>query len=64
MTFPKNNGSLSELQFRVIGLVENNPLVNQGELSKNLGISWGGVTNILKSWLLKGRSKYKFLIKK
>lgn len=63
MTFPKNNGSLSELQFRVIGLVENNPLVNQGELSKNLGISWGG-NYYLKELVAKGAVKIQIFSKK
>lgn len=47
----------SELQFRVLGLLESNPHLTQRELSKSLGVSLGGVNYCLNALFAKGLVK-------
>jgi EPS-associated MarR family transcriptional regulator len=47
----------SELQFRVLRLLESNPHLSQRELSKSLGVSLGGVNYCLNALILKGSIK-------
>jgi len=44
----------SELQFRVLRLLESNPQLTQRELSKSLGASLGGVNYCLNALISKG----------
>ncbi len=57
MTSPDNNALTSELQFRVMRLLEANPQMNQRELSKSLGVSLGGVNYCLNALAAKGLIK-------
>jgi len=57
MTSPDNNSLTSELQFRVMRLLEANPQMNQRELSKSLGVSLGGVNYCLNALVAKGSIK-------
>ena len=57
MTSPDNNSLTSELQFRVMRLLEANPQMNQRELSKSLGVSLGGVNYCLNALAAKGLIK-------
>jgi len=43
----------SELQFRVLRLLESNPHLTQGRLSKSLGVSLGGVNYCLNALIAK-----------
>lgn len=47
----------SELQFRVLRLLESNPHLTQRELSKSLGVSLGGVNYCLNALVAKGSVK-------
>jgi EPS-associated MarR family transcriptional regulator len=47
----------SELQFRVLRLLESNPHLTQRELSKSLGVSLGGVNYCLNALVAKGLVK-------
>jgi EPS-associated MarR family transcriptional regulator len=47
----------SELQFRVLRLLETNPHFSQRELSKSLGVSLGGVNYCLNALIAKGAVK-------
>jgi EPS-associated MarR family transcriptional regulator len=47
----------SELQFRVLRLLESNPHLTQRELSKSLGVSLGGVNYCLNALVVKGSVK-------
>lgn len=47
----------SELQFRVLRLLESNPHLTQRELSKALGVSLGGVNYCLNALVAKGSVK-------
>ncbi len=47
----------SELQFRVLRLLESNPHLTQRELSKTLGVSLGGVNYCLNALVAKGSVK-------
>ncbi len=47
----------SELQFRVLRLLESNPHLTQRELSKSLGVSLGGVNCCLNALIAKGLVK-------
>ncbi|MEN9916934.1 MAG: hypothetical protein RLY40_866 [Pseudomonadota bacterium] len=47
----------SELQFRVLRLLEVNPRLTQRELSKSLGVSLGGVNYCLNALVAKGSVK-------
>jgi EPS-associated MarR family transcriptional regulator len=47
----------SELQFRVLRLLESNPSLSQRELSKILGVSLGGVNYCLNALISKGSIK-------
>jgi EPS-associated MarR family transcriptional regulator len=47
----------SELQFRVLRLLESNPHLNQRELSKSLGVSLGSVNYCLNALISKGSIK-------
>jgi EPS-associated MarR family transcriptional regulator len=47
----------SELQFRVLRLLESNPHLSQRELSKSLGVSLGGVNYCLNALISKGSIK-------
>jgi EPS-associated MarR family transcriptional regulator len=47
----------SELQFRVLRLLESNPHLTQRELSKVLGVSLGGVNYCLNALVAKGSVK-------
>ena len=47
----------SELQFRILRLLESNPHLTQRELSKSLGVSLGGVNYCLKAMVAKGSVK-------
>lgn len=47
----------SELQFRVMRLLEVNPQMNQRELSKSLGVSLGGINYCLNALAAKGLIK-------
>ena len=49
----------SELQFRVLRLLESNPHLTQRELSKALGVSLGGVNYCLNALVAKGSIKIK-----
>ena len=44
----------TELQFRVLRLLESNPHLSQRELSKSLGVSLGGVNYCLNALVAKG----------
>lgn len=57
MTSPDNNALTSELQFRVMRLLEANPQMNQRELSKSLGVSLGGINYCLNALAAKGSIK-------
>ena len=57
MTSPDNNSLTSELQFRVMRLLEANPQMNQRELSKSLGVSLGGINYCLNALAAKGLIK-------
>ncbi len=57
MTSPDNNSLTSELQFRVMRLLEANPQMNQRELSKSLDVSLGGVNYCLNALAAKGSIK-------
>ena len=66
VAFPNNPLSLnslchspvsSELQFRVLRLLESNPHLTQRELSKSLGVSLGGVNYCLNALIAKGAVK-------
>ncbi len=47
----------SELQFRILRLLESNPHLTQRELSKSLGVSLGGVNYCLNALVAKGSVK-------
>jgi EPS-associated MarR family transcriptional regulator len=47
----------TELQFRVLRLLESNPHLTQRELSKSLGVSLGGVNYCLNALISKGLIK-------
>jgi EPS-associated MarR family transcriptional regulator len=47
----------SELQFRVLRLLESNPQLTQRELSKTLGVSLGGINYCLNALVAKGSIK-------
>jgi len=47
----------TELQFRVLRLLESNPHLSQRELSKSLGVSLGGVNYCLNALVSKGSIK-------
>ncbi len=47
----------TELQFRVLRLLETNPHLSQRELSKSLGVSLGGVNYCLNALIAKGAVK-------
>ena len=47
----------SELQFRVLRLLDSNPHLSQRELSKSLGVSLGGVNYCLNALAAKGAVK-------
>jgi EPS-associated MarR family transcriptional regulator len=47
----------SELQFRVLRLLESNPHLTQRELSKSLGVSLGGMNYCLNALISKGSVK-------
>lgn len=47
----------SELQFRVLRLLESNPHLSQRELSKSLGVSLGGINYCLNALVAKGSIK-------
>ena len=47
----------SELQFRLLRLLESNPHLTQRELSKSLGVSLGGVNYCLNALVAKGSLK-------
>lgn len=47
----------SELQFRVLRLLEANPHLSQRELSKSLGVSLGGINYCLNALVSKGAVK-------
>ena len=47
----------SELQFRVLRLLESNPHLTQRELSKSLGVSLGGVNYCLNALVATGSVK-------
>ena len=47
----------TELQFRVLRLLESNPHLSQRELSKSLGVSLGGVNYCLNALISKGSVK-------
>jgi EPS-associated MarR family transcriptional regulator len=47
----------SELQFRVLRLLESNPHLTQRELSKSLGVSLGGVNYCINALVAKGSVK-------
>jgi EPS-associated MarR family transcriptional regulator len=47
----------TELQFRVLRLLESNPHMSQRELSKSLGVSLGGVNYCLNALISKGSIK-------
>jgi len=49
----------SELQFRVLRLLESNPHLTQRELSKSLGVSLGGINYCLNALVAKGSVKIK-----
>jgi EPS-associated MarR family transcriptional regulator len=57
MTSPDNNSLTSELQFRVMRLLETNPQMNQRELSKSLGVSLGGINYCINALAAKGSIK-------
>jgi EPS-associated MarR family transcriptional regulator len=57
MTCQDNNILISELQFRVMRLLEANPQMNQRELSKSLGVSLGGINYCLNALAAKGSIK-------
>ncbi len=54
MKSPIYVSSVSELQFRVMRLLEANPQISQRELSKNLGVSLGGINYCLNALVAKG----------
>ena len=47
----------TELQFRVLRLLESNPHLSQRELSKSLGVSLGGINYCLNALVAKGSIK-------
>lgn len=47
----------TELQFRILRLLESNPHLNQRELSKSLGVSLGGINYCLNELVSKGLVK-------
>lgn len=47
----------SELQFKVLRLLEANPHLSQRELSKSLGVSLGGINYCLNALVSKGAVK-------
>jgi EPS-associated MarR family transcriptional regulator len=47
----------SELQFRVLRLLESNPNLSQRELSKSLGVSLGGMNYCVNALISKGSVK-------
>lgn len=47
----------SQLQFRVLRILETNPHLSQRELSKSLGVSLGGVNYCLNALISKGSIK-------
>jgi EPS-associated MarR family transcriptional regulator len=47
----------TELQFRVLRLLESNPHLSQRELSRSLGVSLGGVNYCLNALVSKGSVK-------
>lgn len=47
----------TELQFRVLRLLESNPHLSQRELSKSLGVSLGGVNYCINALVAKGSIK-------
>ncbi len=49
----------SELQFRVLRLLESDPHLTQRELSKSLGVSLGGINYCLNALVVKGLVKIK-----
>lgn len=57
MTNLDSNSLTSELQFRVMRLLEANPQMNQRELSKSLSVSLGGINYCLNSLAAKGLIK-------
>ncbi len=59
MTTPDNTSLTSELQFRVMRLLEINPQMNQRELSKSLGVSLGCINYCLNALIAKGSIKIK-----
>jgi EPS-associated MarR family transcriptional regulator len=57
MTTSDKNSLTSELQFRVMRLLEANPQMSQRELSKSLGVSLGGINYCLNALAAKGSIK-------
>jgi EPS-associated MarR family transcriptional regulator len=57
MISPDNKSLTSELEFRVMRLLEANPKMNQRELSKSLGVSLGGINYCLNALAAKGLIK-------
>ena len=49
----------TDLQFRVLRLLESNPHLSQRELSKSLGVSLGGMNYCLNALIAKGFIKIK-----
>ena len=47
----------TELQFRVLRLLDSNPHLSQRELSKSLGVSLGGINYCLNALVVKGSIK-------
>lgn len=47
----------TELQFRVLRLLESNPHLSQREISKSLGVSLGGINYCLNALVAKGSIK-------
>jgi EPS-associated MarR family transcriptional regulator len=47
----------SELQFKVLRLLESNPHLSQREISKSLGVSLGGINYCLNALVSKGAVK-------
>lgn len=57
MTSSAEHKTPTELQFRVLRLLESNPHLNQRELSKSLGVSLGGINYCLNALVAKGSIK-------
>ena len=54
MTLSTEHKTPTELQFRVLRILESNPHLNQRELSKSLGVSLGGINYCLNALVAKG----------